>query len=213
MHRRAFPAWLEPERSRRPVVSTGFPRTPAPHPGRRPDEVLGVAHLDGRYHLTDDPFLIEGAKTVAEVGSNVLRLWLDFPAWYYPYNHDWQAEYDSMADVASESAFRAVFEMDFSTYLLTATANHRWPRNYFCDGVTGREANQESERFEDLTRHLMTICDGTGKTFVLQDSEADYAAVPDGDASQTLTDRAVRGLTRYYEARQAGVEAGRRAVG
>lgn len=47
--------------------------------GHLPEEVLSVAHLDGRYHFTDEPFLLEGTDVIADLGTNVCKIWLDFP--------------------------------------------------------------------------------------------------------------------------------------
>lgn len=180
--------------------------------GHPAEEVIGVSHLDGRYHFTDEPYLEEGANVVRELGSNVLKLWLDFPQWYYHYNHDWAEDYDTKIDVALEPSFQRVFEMPFSTYVLKTTANHRYPPNYFREGVDDWEAQQERERFEAITRHFLETYDGTGKTFVLQYREGDYWVVPEHDPARAPTDTAWEGMRRWYRARQTGVRRGREAV-
>ncbi|GAB3680913.1 hypothetical protein GCM10028857_04340 [Salinarchaeum chitinilyticum] len=180
--------------------------------GHPPEEVLSVAHLDGRYHFTDEPFLLEGADVIADLGTNVCKIWLDFPAWYYQYNSDWQEEYDSMVALAEHPDYRALFERPFSTYLLKATANHAWPMNYYRDGIHDWQLEGERERFEAITRHFLETYDGTGKTFVLQDVESDFWAVPEDDWTNELPDSTVDAMRQWYAARQTGVERGRSGV-
>jgi len=180
--------------------------------GRSMAETLGVSHLDGRYHHSDDPFLQEGTDVIAELGTNVCKVWLDFPSWYYPYNSDWQEKYGSMVSVAQEPGYRELFEGPFSTYVLKATANHRYPPNYFRDGMSDWDIEQERERFAALTEHLLRTYDGSGATFVLQDVEGDGWAAPEKNPSYQLPVSTIDAMQEWYRARQAGVERGRAGV-
>lgn len=199
--------------SREPTSDSGETDTDRPEDsGHPPEEVLSVAHLDGRYHFTDEPFLLEGVDVISTLGTNVCKVWLDFPAWYYPYNSDWRAEYDSMVALAEHPQYRALFERPFSTYLLKATANHAWPMNYYREGVHDWQLEGERDRFAAITRHFLETYDGTGKTFVLQDAESDFWAVPDDDWNDELPESTIDAMVQWYEARQTGVERGRADV-
>jgi hypothetical protein len=39
-------------------------------------EILGTTHYDGRYRLTDKPYLVEGAEKIHELGMDVAKFWL-----------------------------------------------------------------------------------------------------------------------------------------
>src|ERR1700744_6106603 len=41
-----------------------------------PADVFGVAHVDGKYFLTTEDFLNEGAGQISAVGSKVIKLYL-----------------------------------------------------------------------------------------------------------------------------------------
>src|SRR5258705_13965885 len=43
-------------------------------PNDLPDRI-GATHVDGKYHLTDKPFLIEGAEKLLELGTRVGKFW------------------------------------------------------------------------------------------------------------------------------------------
>lgn len=55
-----------------------------------PRERLGTTHVAGRYALTDEPYLIEGARAVHErLGWQHLKLWFAHPENVYPFNSHW----------------------------------------------------------------------------------------------------------------------------
>src|SRR5688572_2182369 len=54
-------------------------------------DVLGVAHVAGKYNFTEDDYLNEGADRVLELGSRVIKVWLALdPTRTYPFNSEWE---------------------------------------------------------------------------------------------------------------------------
>ena len=89
---------------------------------------LGATHVAGKYHLTNEPFLIEGAKKLLEFGSNICKLWFDVASTKtsYSFCSDWSAlspQY-RLTDLAKHPYYEEVFDLPFSTPLCLA-ANHR----------------------------------------------------------------------------------------
>ncbi|MFP3386205.1 hypothetical protein, partial [Tritonibacter sp. SIMBA_163] len=37
---------------------------------------LGVTHVGGKYHFTDDDFLNEGARVLEKLGTKTIKIWL-----------------------------------------------------------------------------------------------------------------------------------------
>ena len=181
---------------------------------RDPAEVFGVAHVDGKYYLTTADFLEEGAGEILATGTKVIKLYLT-PA-RYPWNSDWPKDLRTLVDVARTPYFQSVFGQPFHTYILTTYAvgrdDHYWNR-----GITFEQAADESRQFHDLTQYLLATYRGTGKTFVLQHWEGDWALRgrspkpydPDYLASPT----AVNGMIQWLNARQAGIVAARTEAG
>ncbi len=128
----------------------------------------------------------------------------------YPYNSDWQSEYQSMVEVAKTPYVREVFERDFSTYVLLAHSYHDGPWVSFRDGLTEADLTELENRFEALTRHLLETYDGTEKTFVLQNWEGDNLVQKDRD--QPLSSDAADRFRRWLTARQTGVERARNQI-
>ena len=105
-----------------------------------------------------------------------------------------------------------MFNRPFTTYILTTYAAGRG-EHYWREGVTDAQARDEQRQFYQLTRHLLTTYRGTGKTFVLQHWEGDWAIRGGFDPKTDPTPRAVEGMIRWLGARQAGVDRARAEPG
>src|SRR4051812_38913488 len=56
---------------------------------RLPRDIVGVAHVAGRYNFTNQDYLNEGADAILAMGSRVIKVWFwDKPTWY-KFNTDW----------------------------------------------------------------------------------------------------------------------------
>ncbi|NEU58610.1 hypothetical protein [Halorussus sp. MSC15.2] len=203
-------------------------------PGTRPlKDRVGVTHVDGDYHLTDENFLNEGAKQIRNLGSRVIKVWLthvagDDPHNKYPYNSDWPPSFDSMVDVVESNYFRELFQRDFRTYVLEAYAHVDGGygddyKHYFIRGISDDQLRQEEQSFYELTKHLLETYRGTGKEFVLQHWQGDWAIIPwkkreeisagelrSDDLEPTQT--AIDGMIQWLNARQRGVERARSEI-
>ena len=174
-------------------------------------DVIGVTHVAGKYHLTDKDYLSEGADQVLALGSRVIKLYLTFPPdQYYPFNSQWPKA-RTLVELADTPYYRAVFGKPFSTFILTAYSGGR-PLHYWKDGVTDGQARDEEEQFYQLTRRLLTTYRGSGKTFVLQHWEGDWAIRGNTDPKADPTPRAIAGMVRWLDARQRGVDRARAEV-
>lgn len=173
--------------------------------------VLGVTHVAGKYCLTERNFLVEGADQIQDLGVRVIKLYLKDPAKHYPFHAKWP-ETACLVEMASLPAYREVFSRKFSTFILTTYSLGR-PDHYWRSGVTQAQARDETEQFYQLARHLLTTYEGSGKTFVLQHWEGDWAARGSFDRSTDPTRQAFEGMTHWLNARQRGVDRARREVG
>lgn len=203
---------------RRVVLFAVLVSTIAPARAQWLRDVIGVAHVDGKYSLAQDgrDFLSEGAQRIRyELGSRVIKLWLDGnPARMYPFHSPaWQSasQAGGIVGIANHRYFREVFSMPFTTYILVVDApNGVW----FQDGMTALEEAAEERSFYELTRVLMSTYAGTNKTFVLQNWEGDWLLRLDGEGrfladAEDPQPAAVDGMIRWLNARQRGVERAR----
>jgi hypothetical protein len=177
-------------------------------------DVFGVSHVDGKYFLNkDEDFLNEGADQVLATSSRTIKLYLT--ADRYPWNSDWPKDVKDLAGMAQTPYFKEVFAKPFHTYILTAYSFGR-DDHYFVEGITGSDKADETRQFHDLTRYLLTTYKGTGKTFILQHWEGDWAVRDDKvhtyDEKYTPTEKALAGMIEWLNARQAGIVAARKEV-
>jgi len=174
-------------------------------------DVVGSAHVAGKYNFDDKDFLNEGADKLLELGTRVIKLWFTpTPQKSYPFNSDWP-EIHSLVELAGTPYFREVFRKPFTTYLLeTFRPGHDW--HYFVKGLSLEEAEKEREEIYQLTKHFLTEYKGTGKTFVLQNWESDWV-LTNPQFTREPDPVTIKAMIEWFNARQEGVEKARREVG
>lgn len=175
-------------------------------------DIIGVTHAGAKYHFTDRDVLNEGAVVLEELGTRTIKLWLPRPHELYLFNHDWPDELNSMVDVVETPVWREVLARPFDTYYLEAFA---MPRRFdvMDNGLSQQEARWITQEFEDITRHLLTTYRGTGKTFVLQNWEGDWALRDTMDPALDPSAERIEAMIDWLNARQDGVDRARKAVG
>ena len=182
--------------------------------GRKISDLLGVTHVNGQYALTEKPFLLEGADAVHSLGAKVLKLWF-YPIYaeQYAWHSDWPKGVPDPVSLAKTPYFETVFKLPFHTYVLE-TAEFGMKKNFWQKGLSEADRRKVHQQMLDLTRYLLTRYRGTGKTFVLQNWEADNVmkfALKDADPS--TWDMAYQGMGDWINTRQAAIEQGRRECG
>jgi hypothetical protein len=191
------------------LASAGLAGEPAAK--KDPRDVIGVTHVAGKYHLTDKDFLNEGADQILALGSRVIKLYLAGARRDYPFNTNWP-EVKTLVELAQTPQYAAVFRKPFTTYILTTYSAGRG-EHYWRKGVTDAERADETRQFYELAKHFLTTYRGTGKTFVLQHWEGDWAVRGNTDAKADPTQAAFDGMVAWLAARQAGVAKVRAEVG
>ena len=182
--------------------------------GRKMSDILGFTHVHGQYALTEKPFMIEGAEAVQTLGAKVIKLWF-YPIYadLYPWHSQWPKDIPDLESLAKTPYYEAVFMMPFHTYVLE-TAEFGMKKNFWQKGLSEADRQKVHQQILSLTRHLLTRYRGTGKTFVLQNWEADNVmkyALKDTEPSSWNT--AYQGMADWINTRQAAVEQARRECG
>jgi len=179
-----------------------------------PVDTFGVAHVDGKYFLTTEDFLDEGADQILATGSKVIKIYL--APGRYLWNGHWPTNITSLAELAQTPYFRSVFSKPFHTYIVTAYAIGRQD-HYWTAGITADQVADETQQFYELSKFLLQEYKGTGKTFVLQHWEGDWAlrhGSPKAyDADYIPSPIAVQGMIQWLNARQAGIVKARTEMG
>ncbi|MHC4369838.1 MAG: hypothetical protein ACYSW8_19680 [Planctomycetota bacterium] len=174
-------------------------------------DIVGVTHVDGKYHLTDKDFLNEGADQILALGSRVIKVWFHNPPKSYSFNSRWPPM-PSMVDIAKSPYFRELFDKPFTTYIMMCFSKGRGA-GYFTSGMTAEQKLDEQRQFYELTKYLLTTYKRTDKTFILQHWEGDWLIRGSYDKNVDPTPEAIKGMIGWLNARQAGVSQARLEVG
>jgi hypothetical protein len=181
----------------------------APVPVR---ERLGATHTSGCYHVREGSFTVAGARDIERFGSSLIKLWFDSELdRHYGHGDAWPP-ITSFLDLASAPLYEEVFGMSFSTIVLEAFRPGRLGDYYLREGMTAQDEADEAAAFRELTVHLRQRWNGTGKTFVLQNWEGDWAVRGHFERDTDPTPEALDAFRRWMGARQRGVEEGRAAI-
>ncbi|MBI1336513.1 MAG: hypothetical protein GC164_06075 [Phycisphaera sp.] len=179
---------------------------------QRMRNTLGVTHAGALYHFTDEDVLNEGAAALEQLGTRTVKLWIPDPEKLYRFNCNWPKDLNSMTDVLQTAPWKEVLSRPFETYYLEAFA---MPRrfNLLDDGLSEEEKSWITGEFENVTRYLLTTYKNTGKTFVLQNWEGDWALRTAMDRNQDPSPQRIQAMIDWLNARQDGVDRARKAVG
>ncbi len=176
---------------------------------------VGATHVAGKYHLTNRPFLLEGAAKLLELGTRLGKFWLiprDLER-SYPFHHRWD-RHDSLVSLARSEPFAELLTLPFETLLFEAHAprEETWKRPdlpaSFYEAVTAE--------FSELTAHLYRVCRDRPVTIILQHWEGDWLLRGAGqtwDPPPADWRARCERMQRWLAARQAGVSRARRDCG
>ena len=172
---------------------------------------LGVAHYGGKYSLTDEPYLLEGAKTLERLGFGVIKLWFNVRALDgYGYHSAWNLSRDAkMVDLAQHPYFLESFRMPFSTFVLEATPfGTQGAKVWLEDDAFFAETEKQTY---DLARYFLETFRDRDVTFIIQNWEGDWMTRdPTADGGYSMVPasdwpRRFAGLQRWFEIRQKAV--------
>lgn len=174
---------------------------------------FGAAHVAGKYHLTDRPFLIEGAQKLLDLGTRLGKFWFDpgGAARDYHFNSTWNTP-RTLVDLAETDYWQQVWAMPFATVLLEAhdPAENGWEREQpatFFDGVTAAYENIATwfcRKFRD--REIMIVLQHWEGDWLLRGAGKSWNPPPAD--WQVKCER----MQRWLAARQAGVAKARAAA-
>ena len=184
---------------------------------------LGSNHVDSSYVFTTHNNLNEGAKRLQQLGSNVIKIWFHFLDEKYPYNSEWP-EFNDIVDIARHEYLQELFARPFSSFVLVAYSFVEGDYNhYFREGVTDEQYEEEADAFYRLTKYLLREYRGTGKEFILQHWQGDWAILQPNEVESIAAhdirpddpepeEKAIDGMIRWLNARQEGIERARNEV-
>ncbi len=186
---------------------------PAPADARRVGSfnyVIGTQTFGVKYGFTKDTSLVETAKAIHAMGSNVLKISMekDYRKQYPGLSED--ARIRTLVDLALlEPSYRAVLRMPFSHILLWT---YPFDVGWWADGLSDDERAKTYRQHYDLAAYLLRTFSGSGKTFYLGHWEGDWHLHPGYDPSKDPSETMIHGMADWLNARQKAIEDAKRDI-
>jgi len=154
---------------------------------------LGICHVNGKYHFTEKPYLVEGGDVIGAIGSKAIKVWL------IPDDHD-------LMKLVQTEPYQKLFAMPFEVFALETQ------RFSYLDfrKITPEDLKAEESAIYDLSKYLLEKYQGSGKTFILQNWEGDYYLHSSMDLSGQISAETFQKVALWFNARQDGLDRARK---
>lgn len=172
---------------------------------------IGVAHVDGAYDLPNDGNqFTNGANRISALGFPVLKVYCTGAYLTdYPLQTAWSSVPTNLSELVQTTQFVDAFAL-FQKIVLTTFTFANGTTNWWRVDPSNAKMQAEYTEIYNLAVYLLTTYDGTGKEFIFQNWEGDWAFMD----STTVDTYVPRKMVDYYAAflgkRQQAVRDARR---
>lgn len=179
--------------------------------------IIGTQTVGAKYKFSNETNLVETAKAIRAMGSNLLKFSMSPRYFWENYDVPKDESIQSLAALANEKSFKAVLGMDFKYYQIwayefsqytTEPKGEKKDENQikFIDGLSDEYAAKCYKEVYDLAVHLLTTYSGTGKVFLLGNWEGDWHLRWDYDRTKPANKKTIEGMTRWLNIRQQAID-------
>ena len=165
--------------------------------------VLGTHAISKSYQFTSDNKLVEQAKRVRELGSNILKISMG-PNSTDIYDITETTKSTTVLDLFTKNLpYRTALDMDFRYIFL-------WVHTLTgIDWKNGINATQEQTLYNEMynfVSHLLTRYDNSGKTFLIGNWEGDWILLPSYNRNETPSPTFVSNMVKWMQIRQKAID-------
>lgn len=166
--------------------------------------VVGTQMIGGQYKFTKESYLIEQAKHIRGMGSNILKISLgkEYTKTYPDLKP--KGQINSTVDIIkNQPDYQEVIGMDFKYIFM-------WVHTL--TGVDWKKPMQPDQKLtlfremSDLTSYLLTTYSGSGKTFLIGNWEGDWLLHGEGNRNIDPGDERIQAMTEWFQIRQAAID-------
>lgn len=172
--------------------------------------ILGTNAIGGKYQFTNDSKLLEQAKQIRVMGSNILKISLGPNS---PETYDLKIGKKPSTTLElfnSSPEYKKVFDMDFKyifTWVHTITG---------IDWKMGINNEQEKLLYDEMfnfATYLLKEYDNSGKSFLIGNWEGDWLLHPNYNRNISPSQEHIQNMTKWFQIRQQAIDdAKRKAV-
>lgn len=173
--------------------------------------ILGTQTFGPKYQFTKETRLVETAKAISEMGSNVLKCYIGPKAIEQYKLPDDANNFKNLKDLAAgEKSYQKIFEMPFDYYLMWVYT-YAEPNDVLRKGWNAEQKKRAYKEIYDLACFLLTKYNGSGKTFYFGQWEGDWAIqTAPLKYENEPTDLAVASTIDWVNTRQAAIDAAKK---
>lgn len=165
--------------------------------------VLGTHAISGSYQFTSENKLVEQAKKVREMGSNILKITLGKnSADIYGINEVTKST-TTLALFSNNLPYKTVCNMDFKYifFWVHTLTNVDWKKV-----LTAAEEKVLYDEIFNFVSHILTTYDNSGKTFFIGNWEGDWLLIPSYDRTVTPAPELLANMTKWFQIRQKAID-------
>lgn len=192
------------------IPSVGQPIPPQPIKLEDYNFVVGTQMIGGKYKFTKDSYLVEQAKQIRGMGSNILKISLgNNYVKNYPDLTPSPSVKSTLDVLKTQKEFRKVIDMDFKyifmwVHTLTGV---KWQKP-----MSPQDKLTIFREMYDLTEYLLTQYKGSGKTFFIGNWEGDWLLHGEGNRNIDPEPEKIQAMTEWFKIRQAAIDEAKRKV-
>lgn len=169
--------------------------------------ILGTHAISGSYKFTSDDGLVEQAKRVRELGSNILKITLGKNSTDIYGITEPVPSNTTMALFTNNASYRTVCNMDFKYifFWVHTLTNIDWK-----NGISAAQEQTLYNEMYNFVMHILTIYNNSGKTFFIGNWEGDWLLIPNYDRTVTPSQEWVNNMTKWFQIRQRAIDDAKR---
>ncbi|MCR9139925.1 MAG: cellulose binding domain-containing protein [Alphaproteobacteria bacterium] len=161
--------------------------------------IIGTQTIGPGYTFTDENELVETARAIEAIGSNIIKIALDPTLYGMSSLNQWQP----VELLSQNEAFRQVLQMDFDHYFFWLERSGPWVDN---QGISQEEHDHEYAVTYALARYLLETFQDTGKTFYIGNWETDWNLLEWNPTVEDVDDMRIQGLIDWLNLRQDAID-------
>lgn len=170
--------------------------------------VLGTHAISSSYQFTSDNKLVEQAKKIREMGSNILKFTLGKnSAEIYGINESVQST-NTLSLFRNNLPYKTVCNMDFKYIFLWV---HTLTGIDWKSGISSAAETALYDEMYNFVSYLLQTYDNSGKTFLIGNWEGDWLLIPSYDATVTPSPESIANMTKWFQIRQKAIDDAKRA--
>lgn len=175
----------------------------------------GTAHVDGLYTVPNGSGtqFTDGAVQAQALGLQAFKVYCTQQyATQYPFQSAWSAVPTTCKQLLQTTQYQNVLARPFQTIAITIFSFGNPPNNWWRDagGADNARLQIEENELYDAAVHLLTTYNNSGKTFIFQTWEGDWALMDSFDPTTYVAEYNVTCYAAFLSARQRAVERARR---